>query len=270
MPPLAWFACPGRGGCGWVTPPSEGSSLARTAVHLPSTVGLVLPGRAQLVGLRPLGDNTTTRGGLPPPGGSWEGDRDPGGHPCQEGRHHWVGALPSGRVASTTDADGNPTPLQEGRGSAGAGEKAASWGSCSLGRQTLLCPPPPEKAMAATARRVCMTAAIKEDFFVGHLLRKGPGSASSRGRQETGCLALPAGQLLAPPLPGRQWGFHSHHISGLTNLTVATPSPLSLFIPCHLPSWCRIGGGGKLSTSNQRVVQQVKKGCDVHQVQPLN
>ena len=120
-------------------------------------------------------------------------------------------------------------------------------------------PPPPEKAMAATARRVCMTAAIKEDFFVGHLLRKGPGSASSRGRQETGCLALPAGQLLAPPLPGRQWGFHSHHISGLTILTVATPFPFFLFIPCHLPSWCRIGGGGKLSTSNQRVVQQVKK-----------
>ena len=26
----------------------------------------------------------------------------------------------------------------------------------------------------------------------------------------------------------------------------------------------------KLSTSNQGVVQQVKKGCDVHQVQPLN
>ena len=142
VPPLAWFACPARGGCGWVTPPSEGSSLARRAVHWPSTVGLVLPGRAQLVGLRPLGDNTTTRGGLPPPGGSWEGDRDPGGHPCQEGRHHWVGALPSGRVASTIDADGKPTPLQEGRGSAGAGEKAASWGSCSLGRQTLLCPPP--------------------------------------------------------------------------------------------------------------------------------
>ena len=131
-------------------------------------------------------------------------------------------------------------------------------------------PPPPEEAMAAAARRVCMTAVINEDFLVGHLLHKGPGSASSRGRQETGCLALPAGQLLAPPLPGRQWGFHSHHISGLTILTVAIPFPFFLFIPCHLPSWCRIGGGGKLSTSNQRVVQQVNKGCDVHQVQPLN
>ena len=128
MPPLAWFACPGRGGCGWGTPPSEGSSLARTAVHLPSTVGLVLPGRAQLVGLRPLGDNTTTRGGLPPPGGSWEGDRDPGGHPCQEGRHHWVGALPSGRVASTTDADGKAHPTARG-----SGERRCRQKGCELG-----------------------------------------------------------------------------------------------------------------------------------------
>ena len=65
---------------------------------------------------------------------------------------------------------------------------------------------------AASGKDLKMLAAM--GFVVGHLLQKGPGSASSRGRQETGYLALPAGQLLALPLPGRQWGLsQSPHFS---------------------------------------------------------